>query len=313
MPDSSENVLTFRSLHTSALVSVRQYRCRAGRGGPAGEEYSGHSSIVITRQGAFCKHFGRRSVTADANQAMFFSQGSTYRVSHPADCGDRGTTLEPAPQLLADVLRELDSAAGERPPGSFPFVAGPVPAPLFWRHHEFVRRLRTFQAGAPDPVWADGTAIPLIADIVSAAYAHLGSARLQRRTETDADHAERAEAAKRYLSGSLGARITLEQVAQFVDLSPFHLCRVFRQQTGMPVHRYLNQLRLRASLERLADGESDLTRLALGMGFSSHSHFTDAFRRQFGCTPSHFRQDARARSSRGGSAAHAGQSRRERI
>ena len=54
----------------------------------------------------------------------------------------------------------------------------------------------------------------------------------------------------------------------------------------MPIHRYLTQLRLRSSLERLADGANDLTALALELGFSSHSHFTDAFRREFGHAPS---------------------------
>jgi len=37
----------------------------------------------------------------------------------------------------------------------------------------------------------------------------------------------------------------------------------------------------------------DLTSLALDLGFSSHSHFTLAFRRAFGCTPSQFRSTTR--------------------
>jgi AraC-like DNA-binding protein len=64
---------------------------------------------------------------------------------------------------------------------------------------------------------------------------------------------------------------------------------MFQQQTGMPVHRYLTQLRLRAALERLADAD-DITSLAIDLGFSSHSHFTDVFRREFGKTPSEYRK-----------------------
>jgi AraC-like DNA-binding protein len=75
-------------------------------------------------------------------------------------------------------------------------------------------------------------------------------------------------------------------MARAVHASPFHLARIFQQRTGVPVHRYLTQLRLRAALERLADGADDLTALALELGFSSHSHFTDSFRREFGCAPS---------------------------
>jgi AraC-like DNA-binding protein len=38
---------------------------------------------------------------------------------------------------------------------------------------------------------------------------------------------------------------------------------------------------------------SDLTALAFDLGFSSHSHFSAAFRRAFGCTPSAFRESMR--------------------
>jgi AraC-like DNA-binding protein len=83
-----------------------------------------------------------------------------------------------------------------------------------------------------------------------------------------------------------------------VHASPFHLARVFRERAGVPVHRYLTRLRLRAALERLSDGADDLTALALDLGFSSHSHFTDAFRREFGRSPSDVRRDAGPRALR---------------
>ena len=70
------------------------------------------------------------------------------------------------------------------------------------------------------------------------------------------------------------------------------MARVFRQRTGVPLHRYLTRLRLRAALERLAGGVIDLTALALDLGFSSHSHFSDSFRREFARTPSDVRRDA---------------------
>jgi AraC-like DNA-binding protein len=64
----------------------------------------------------------------------------------------------------------------------------------------------------------------------------------------------------------------------------------------VPLYRYLTRLRLRAALERLADGARDLTALALELGFSSHSHFADAFRREFGRTPSDVRNGAGRRT-----------------
>jgi AraC-like DNA-binding protein len=288
MPRTPELPLIFRVLHDSPLVSVRDYRCGAGRGGPAAEEYSDRNDIVLLRAGVFCKHFGRRSVTADGNQAVFFSRGSTYRVSHPGDCGDHGTVLVASPRVLGDIVRELDPAAADHPERPFPFVTGPCDAAVFRRHREIVRRLEAAETDPIELLWADGTALELVADVLQAAFAHHGRPG-RRRRGTEADHADRTEAAKSYLASRLGERITLDDVARAVHVSPFHLARFFRQRTGLPVHRYLTLLRLRAALERLAEGARDLTGLGLALGFSSHSHFAAAFRREFGHTPSEVR------------------------
>jgi AraC-like DNA-binding protein len=293
-----ENPLTFRVLYDSPLVRVRDYCCRIGRGGPAGEEHSGSNDIVLMRHGAFCKHFGRRSVTADVNQAIFFAAGSTYRVSHPADCGDRGTVFVAAPRVLRDIVRELDPSTDDHPERPFPFVTGPCDANVFWRHRELVRRLESADSDPLEPLWADATAVQLLADVLEAAFARHGLPRRRSRKGTDADHADRVEAAKCYLAGRLGERLTLDDVARAAHASPFHLARVFRQRIGVPIHRYLTCLRLRASLERLADGASDLTALALDLGFSSHSHFTDSFRREFGRSPSDIRRAVSRRTLR---------------
>ena len=156
-----------------------------------------------------------------------------------------------------------------------------------------MQRLEAAGSEPLEPLWADEAALQLVADVLGAAFARHGLPGKRRRNGTDADHADRAEGAKTYLASRLGERITLDDVARAVHASPFHLARVFRQRTGVPLHRYLNRLRLRAALERLAGGANNLTALALELGFSSHSHFADAFRREFGRTPSDVRAGSR--------------------
>jgi AraC-like DNA-binding protein len=81
----------------------------------------------------------------------------------------------------------------------------------------------------------------------------------------------------------------LGRVAYVLRTSPFHLARVFRAETGFSVDAYQRSLRLRAALERLPTYADGLTTLALELGFSSHSHFTETFRREFGVSPSALR------------------------
>lgn len=287
--------IAFSTLYESPLVAVRDYKCALGLGGPAGEEQSGEDSIVLMRHGAFCKHFGKRAVTANVNQAAFFAKNSIYRVSHPTDCGDRGTVFEINQRVLRDIVRELDSSVDENDGSVFPFATGPCNADVFWRHRDLILKL---ESGEPlEHLWADTTALQIVADVVEAAYLAQGKPQ-KRRKDTVADHAERAEAARTYLAANLGEPVTLEDVAAAVNASPFNFARIFQQQAGVPVHRYLTMLRLRASLERLADGADDITALALDLGFSSHSHFTDVFRREFGKTPSEIRRNALLKMSK---------------
>src|SRR5690606_377267 len=90
----------------------------------------------------------------------------------------------------------------------------------------------------------------------------------------------------------IGSPIRLADIGRAVGASPAHLTHVFRRGDGASLHRYLTQLRLSRALVELPHA-SDLTTLALDVGFSSHSHFTAAFRQAFGCTPSMFRQSVR--------------------
>lgn len=285
--------LTFRSLYSSPLISIDDYICRTTEGAPSREEESYTNTIVLMRHGAFCKHFGRRKITADVNQAVFFGKGSTYRVSHPSDCGDRGTVFTPSPRVLNDIVRELDPSVDDHADQPFKFVTGLCSSDIFKRHRELVMRLETANAGQLEPLWADVTSLQLIADVLETAFASTRKTRTRRREGTDLDHADRVEAAKAYLASHVSDRVTLNEIARAANTSPFHLARIFHSQAGVSLHRYLTVLRLRLARERLEEGADDLTIVALDHGFSSHSHFTDAFRKEFGCAPSEIRRRSR--------------------
>jgi len=98
--------------------------------------------------------------------------------------------------------------------------------------------------------------------------------------------------AKRFVEARQADRILLADIARAVGASPAYLTNLFRRCEGVPLHRYLTRLRLERALVALPLTD-DLTMLALEVGFSSHSHFTAAFRRLFGCSPSQYRKRAR--------------------
>lgn len=284
---AEEQLLTFETLYDSPMMAVRGFLCLDTKHEHSPEEQSDHNSITLLRHGAFTKHFGKRAVVADVNQTAFFSKDSVYRVSHPGDCGDRGTSFVVGPTILTDIIRELDPSVDERPEQPFPFVTAPSSQELFLRHRDYIRRLERRETEPLELLWADVVGLQLIADVLETAFVHYKELPA-KRASTAADHSERTEAAKTFMAARLGEQVTLGEIADAVNASPFNFARIFQQQTGMPIHRYLTRLRMRASLERVADGE-DLTSLAIDLGYSSHSHFTDVFKREFGMTPSEYR------------------------
>jgi AraC-like DNA-binding protein len=100
--------------------------------------------------------------------------------------------------------------------------------------------------------------------------------------------------AKLVLASDLGRRWTLAEIANKVGGSPVYLTQMFQQLDGIPLYRYQLQLRLARALDLLGDYDN-LTSLALELGFSSHSHFSAAFKQAYGQTPLAFQHSAQIR------------------
>lgn len=83
---------------------------------------------------------------------------------------------------------------------------------------------------------------------------------------------------------------TIESLAAYCDLSPFHFQRVFRAVVGETVMRHLRRMRLQYAAWMLKDSDSPLISIAAEAGFESHPGFTRAFRRTFGMSPRDYRQ-----------------------
>lgn len=106
------------------------------------------------------------------------------------------------------------------------------------------------------------------------------------------DPQELIRRAREYLVQTPQFQVKLGQAARAVGVSPSSLALAFRQGEGIGFHRYALNWRL-ARAAQLLPCCDDLTRLAFDLGFSSHSHFSTAFHRWAGRTPSAYRAEAR--------------------
>ncbi|GCF11838.1 helix-turn-helix domain-containing protein [Dictyobacter arantiisoli] len=97
---------------------------------------------------------------------------------------------------------------------------------------------------------------------------------------------------KEYLQAHYAQEVALQELAGVVNMSPFHLARVFRQVVGLPPHAYQTQLRLVHSRTLLAQGY-DVGTVAQETGFADQSHFTRQFKRYYLMPPGSYRKTAR--------------------
>ena len=96
--------------------------------------------------------------------------------------------------------------------------------------------------------------------------------------------------AKDYLAQTPQMRAGLSQTARAVGTSTSTLALAFRTLERVSFYRYALNLRL-ARAAALLPTYDDLSRLATDLGFASHSHFSTAFRRWAGLTPSAYRAE----------------------
>src|SRR5882762_10409866 len=259
-------------------AALRNIRCSGACRHRSAEECASTTHLVFPYRGVYMRHAGSDQAVADANHVLFFNAGQGYQVSHPIAGGDASLSLA----LSEPVLRELA-------PRSLLIDGGNLG---FRRQHQridpraqaLVALLRHgFNTGSVEPLEAERLLLTLVCRSLGPRTSH----------EPGATHARRrlADRVKLLLASDLSRRWTLAEIAAEIGGSAVYLTQVFQQVEGIPLYRYHLRLRLARALDLIARYD-DLSALAAELGFSSHSHFTAAFRQAYGRSPTAFKQSA---------------------
>lgn len=96
-----------------------------------------------------------------------------------------------------------------------------------------------------------------------------------------------------YINSHLQQPISLGMIAKVCNLSPSYLSTLFRKETGITVSNYLLNARLESSKQLLTYTNYGISEIANLLTFSSHSNFTEHFRKKYGTTPKEYRNRVR--------------------
>jgi AraC-like DNA-binding protein len=221
-------------------------------------------ALVLLRRGCFYRRVNGEEALIDAATAYLTVPGDEQQIAHPLDGGDRCTVLRIDPTVLDDLV------GGE--PRSRTFLVG---AKTDLEH----RRLVMSSLAGTDELEFEERAWHVLAEVLRAYELHQAGPRrrssLLRRRAVDRT--------RETLSAQRAPSLTV--LAREAAMSPHHLSRVFREHTGLTLTDYRNAVRVRRALERLAEGERSLARVAVESGFADQPQLTRAVRRLTGTTP----------------------------
>jgi AraC family transcriptional regulator len=260
----------------SPTVTIRDVYCQGRCRDKSAEEWSAATELVFPYRGVYVRYLGSDQEVAEANQVLFFNASEGYRVSHPVSGGDACLSLAVSEPLLRELAPPTLARDGAR------FAFRPQRLRVDARAQALVALLRhSLRQDVAEPLEAESLALTLVRRALGPRTTHAAGASFGRQRLVDR--------AKLVLASDPARRWTLAEIAAEVRGSPVYLTQLFQQVEGLPLYRYQLRLRLARALDLLAQYD-DLTALSLALGFSSHSHFSAAFRQAYGRSPSEFRQ-----------------------
>lgn len=271
-------MVQFHPVYQSKLVRMARWSCAGHSRRPGESVPSREHTFAFVTGGLFRRHLGSTEVLAAPGDAIFFPRQSEYRTSHPSQGGDRGIGVRVDPESLEEILGR--AGLGRKKPEALVSNRALLPPRDVLR----LRRLIvTLEGNEDSSLDAEETALLLLGEaaerMVDSGKAGAG------RASTRQAHRRAVERVMEIVQARLHEKLRLEEIAREAAYSPYHLCRVFKGETGMTIHRYLNRQRLLMALERLGS-EKSLAQLAVQLGFASQSHYAIVFKREFRSPPS---------------------------
>lgn len=217
---------------------------------------------------------------ADPRCATLYNPGQPY-LRHPISYeGDIADWIGVSERVARELVRPLDPDHADAPE-PFRHASASVGSALYLAQRRVFAKLSRDGMDALD---TEEQMLSIVNAVLQSAYRVASPAVATTRGALS--RREVVERAKAVMMERLFENIGVASLAAMVGVSPFHLCRVFREETGTTLTDYRRDVRLRVVLGLTPKYRGNLAALAIDAGFYSHSHLATAFRQAFGVAPS---------------------------
>lgn len=282
-----------RVVFDTHAVRVGAFRCHPSQPSFHDTGPTHNCCFVFPRTAVEIQHEHEPAFVANPNVVTFYNRGQAYWRNAISPEGDRCDWFGVDPGIVREVVHRINPSVNAHCERPFRFTRGWAETPTYLLQRRIFEHVTSGEA--EESLAIEEAVLFLLERVVRSVY------RAVRRVPSPTVGPKQREVVhwmEVILSERLEERLTLEDVAHEVGLSVYHTCRLFRRATGTTMWQYRQKLRLRSALEGVRESPRPLVDIALECGFSSHSHFTSLFHREFGHTPSTLRARKRISSSR---------------
>jgi len=91
-----------------------------------------------------------------------------------------------------------------------------------------------------------------------------------------------------FIDNNYNNKICVTNLANIAHVSTYYFCRIFKQMTGKTITEYINEVRLKKSIELLKIGNMNITEIAIICGFNDVNYFSRLFKKKYGVSPTKF-------------------------
>ena len=271
-----------RLVFATADVAAGEFRCPTTYPGFVSAGRIHHYIVAFPRSSVWIERESAPRFVADPGFATVYNPGAPYERYPISPEGDLSDWLGISEHLARDVVRRFSAHDADHPE-PFRHVRATVSNEVYLAQRTLFSRLSRPDVDRMD---LEERTIGIVLRVLESAYGSRSTAYSVTTPRRGRARRNLVESAKAAILSQLFENSSVCDVARGIDVSPYHLCRSFRAETGMTLHAYRRAIRLRTTLGLAEAYRGNLSALALRAGFYSHSHFTTAFRRAFGVSPS---------------------------
>ncbi|MCF0073018.1 AraC family transcriptional regulator [Dyadobacter sp. CY261] len=269
------------TLYRSALVTIHDFRCQCGHCKVSATEYQREFSIAYVRTGNFVFKSFRNDLDSHHGHFLISKAGFEYKVGHVHALPDQCTIFSVSPANL-DQLLALNTgfASFVQNPDRHSMLARATPETEYLHHCIF----NALNAKHFDKLRIEQLTVSLMEQVITGTSKQTAPKALSDKHKRG--YLPMIEKVKKLINDNICEDISLADLADAANISPFHFSRLFKQITAFTPYGYLLRSRLQNAHLQIAHTNLPVTTIAFESGFNSLEHFSAAYKTFFGKSPS---------------------------